>query len=490
MRRTFGQFTTDKPTGALRPIRFSQMALRDTNTGDKRRLEDEGGGVRELPRTIFAQFAQMGGHSGSVPIGSLQEVTFEDDEIKSITGRGWLADMPHVRDVFVPLIASKTLFHNSVDLAEVELKIKWKSDDPADGEDFWTIESFNFVKWNIAATTLVGVPAFPDARVTLDEVTAALVDSDSELECLLDMANVTYRIEGFDEVTASFSDEATVPWADFHIPEAATKTAITVDEHGRIFGHLAAWGECHTGFDDRCVLAPRPANYASFNGPKVLTERGLVECGPIFFLGGHPDHPLDPNDPRSRDKAYGDVANQWGNVRVTDGQIGPWISGRVTPGLSANALYVARGSRISGHWKRGELRAIVSCNVDGFNMPGSELAASMDGAIIRDGEVAELVASLRMPRPDPGPPPAPVTETTIRLGDESMTLNGTSLSADTLATLVAERIREAGAAINDTLTTLADEDDDEDFLVDLALDELDDMDGELPMSDLASKHSH
>jgi len=474
VKRVFGQFTADKPAGMLRAVSFPQMALLDSKTGDGREIASEGAGVRELPRTIFAQFAQSFGHDGSVPIGSLQEVTFHETGL--VTGRGWLADLAHVRDVFVPLIASKTLFGNSVDLAEVVAKVIWKSDDPADGEDFWTIDKILFVKSNIAATTIVGVPAFQDARVVLeDEVTAALIAGTDELEVPLDMGQLRLRIEGFDdaldELTASEATTETVAWADFHRPESENYTPRTVDADGSVYGHLAAWGECHGGIEDRCVLAPRPASYASFNASHVLTDRGLVQTGPIFLLGGHPDKPLNGDVA----KAYGGIENTWADVRVTDGRLGPWMSGRVRPGTSPEAVYAARASRMSGHWKRGELRAIVSCNVDGYKMPGSELSANSDGALIDGGEVLELVASLR--------------GADIPVVDVPEPEFSGELTASEMAGVIAQRKALAAAATAPETTeqvfddeTTADDIEADVLAIELDLDELDEMDDELPMA--------
>jgi len=478
MKRTFGQFSTDKPEGMLRAARFPQLMLMDTETGDGRLFESGGSGVRELPRTLYAQFAQSGGHSGSVPIGSLQEVTMDDDG--NVSGRAWLVDLPHVRDTFVPLIVTKTLFHNSVDLADVDYEIRWKSDDPS-SPDFWEY-SLVFTKWNIAASTLVGVPAFADARVLLDnEVTAALMTSDSELE--VNFGEYSFHLEGInDEVTAAaaVNTEATVPYADFHIPEAPEHTPFTLDGEGRMFGHLARWGECHEGIEDRCVLAPRPNDYSEFHAPGVLTDRGMVEVGPVFLLGGHPAKPLGNGD---RWAAYGGIENAVGDIRVVNGQLGPWCSGRVRPGVTPDAVYAARASRKSGHWRRNNsLAAVVCVNVPGFTVPGSTLSWDHDGAIVRDGEVMELVASLRAPLPD-FEPPAETTEAvtlTSADGNLSLTLAGASIND-----MVRSRQALAAELTSDTSTAEAEIDDDVEadvLAIELDLDELDEMDSELPMA--------
>ncbi len=477
MKKTFGQFNPDKAPGLLRPISFPQMTLMDYTTGDGRELASTGAGVRDLPRTIFAQFAQADGHDGSVPVATLQEVTFHDDG--NVTGRGWLADLPLVRDELVPMIVAKVLHHNSVDLAEVTYEIVWKSDDPADGMDYFTIEKILFTSWKIAATTIVGVPAFADARVVLDEVTAALVQSDSELEWGLDMSKLQLTIENQEEVMASMvvaTIDEDVKFDDFHMPEPDAPTGHTVTEDGRVFGHIAEWGKCHVGVDGTCVLAPRPMSYNTFNQYNVLTDKGMVKTGPIFFLGGHPDAPLDPSE---KHKAYGGIENAWADVHVVDGRFGPWYSGRVRPGLNANSIYAARASGISGHWKAGDLQCIVSCNVRGYPIPGTEIRADRGGASFDDkGEVLDLVASLRIPNPDPDKMrQAAAADVQRRMNSTGMTMVTTGDSVvkfdgfqDRAATLGSVTQTAATAVV------AADYDDIRILELELALDELDDED--------------
>jgi hypothetical protein len=454
VRKTFGQFQKDKGVGLLRPVSFPSMALLDTTTGDGREIASSGAGVRELPRTIFAQPAQEGGHTGSVPVGTLQEVTFEEDG--NVTGRGWLADIPIVRDHFVPLIASKTLFHNSVDLAEVTYEYVWKSDDPADGIDYWTIEKILFTKSNIAATTIVGVPAFADARIALDEVTAALVAGDGELEWDLDPDHFTYRIEGRDEIMASLGAlDLTVAWDDFHMPEPNQPTGWTVTGDGRVFGHLAEWGKCHEGREDVCILAPRPMSYATFNKFNVLTDKGMVQTGPVFFLGGHPSKPLDP---AHVDQAYGGIENAWSDIRVTDGRFGPWACGRVRPGVTEEAVYAARASGVSGHWKRGDLQAVVSVNAPGYLIPGTEIRADRGGASFDDEGVLDLVASLRLPAVDPDKMRATVAEQIEKaLSTSFVTTTGAPISASVTVTPIFTTTSDEAVKEPTAVATIADE---------------------------------
>lgn len=378
---TYGRQPTEKPKHALAEVHFPQLAKLDEGTKEgfiSRVLTSDGADTRALPRTIYFQKTQEGGHDGSVAVGALHEVTV-DGENNILSGKGWLLDSAEGRDAALH-IAGQALFHNSVDLAEVDVEII----DHGDFFDDDYVMEVRFTQWKLGATTLVGKPAFADAHAILpDELTAAIESGPLVVDAPF---AITLQVEAPDEEIAA-SGGGLPPWDYFHRPEPDQHHKIIVgepDEAGFIpvYGHLGLWNSCHDGIEGRCVMIPRPQdNYASFNKPGVLTDRGIVETGPISLYGGHiPLH-----------KAADDPANAWCDVRVTAGVHGPWLSGVVRPGVALDEakVYVARASRISGHWKGGRLKMIVSCNSEGFDVPGSGFSFSTTS----DGHVGELVAS-------------------------------------------------------------------------------------------------
>jgi hypothetical protein len=387
MRKQFGTRVMDKQEGMLRAIHFPSMAKMGERTGDGRLLQADGGGVRDLPRTIFAQFESQPGHDGSVPVGRLDAVAFDEDG-SNIEGWGWLIDDPN-GSTMQTYLATKVLFHNSIDLAEVKVKLDIEEDD--DGQLSLVID---FTEWNIAATTFVGKPAFKDASGEFDEEIKAALEGDEPLDVMVGSYEV--QVSKAEELMASLAttdDTTVVEWADFHIPEADRFQKIVVDQDLRVYGHLCLWDVPDEGLSGKFFIPPRPTDaYASFNQAGPLTELGQVETGPIFFQGGHPEKPIGGSDPY---RAYGGVENAWADVRVTPGVFGPWISGRVRPGVADSVVYAARASRISGHWVGDKLRAIVSCNVARFNVPGSGLAVhnGFGASFSETGEMLELVAS-------------------------------------------------------------------------------------------------
>lgn len=378
MKRQYGARLETKPEGMLRPLYFPALAFTDVFTGDRRFLEGPGGSVRDLPLTIWAQFEQgPGGHVGAVIVGALHEVTFDEDGV--VSGSGWALDDDNGRKL-VMYAETQALRGNSVDLADVKAHYEW--DDEADDI------SIRFTEWNIAGTTIVGRPAFKDARVSLtDELVASWMDSSDPL--VLDLPSSVNVAVAPAEVVA---DGAPRPsWDLFHVPEPAEPRKILVGEPDAngfipVSGHLALWNTCHDAYEV-CTTVPRPQDdYAGFNGPGVLTDKGIVNTGPIFFKGGHPKAGTLAR--MTVAEAYGGVENAWADVRIIPGALGPWLSGYVRPGTPDEVIVAARASKISGHWLAGSLKAIVSVNVPGYEVPGGE-----SFSLAADGTVAELVAS-------------------------------------------------------------------------------------------------
>lgn len=388
----FGRQPTKAPKGTFREIHFPELARLEEGTNEgmiNRILHAAGGSARSLPRTIYFQKAQTFGHENAVAIAALHEVTFDPDN-NTMSGKGWMADVPEAHDA-VPFILSKALFHNSIDMAEVKGHIEFVEDD----DDFHL--DLHFDEWKLAATTFVGKPAFANAHgVFPDEITAAMTSNDPIMVTGVETKiRIVVEPTGDEEVIASATGLPS--WDYFHVPESEPQKILVGEPNADgwipVFGHPCLWNSCHDGVDTHCLIPPRPTDgYASFNKPGVLTDRGMVETGPIAMYGGHV--PLS--------KAFDNPANAWCDVRIIPGKHGPWLSGVVRPGTSDEVVYAARASRISGHWKGGRLKAIVSCTAEGYDVPGTSFA------IDEQGHVDELVASFpecfkpveKLPPPD------------------------------------------------------------------------------------------
>lgn len=390
MKTTFGTMPTTMPPGFFKAVRFPVLALLDQRTsGGDRLLESAGGGVRFMPQPIRFQPSDIGAHDGALPSGTLFEITL-DPESGIMSGQGFLLNDPTGR-THARMIATQAQDRNSVDLGDVKARFE---EDLQTG-DYW----ISFYQWRMGATTGVARPAFAEAHAEVDpmsddELMASL--GEDPMDALICNAPcVLSDVKPFaTEMVAAGA--ITAPHDAFFEPEADVPTKIVVTADGRVYGHLALWGQCHDGYANECKIAPRPSdNFASFNKNGPLTDRGVqVETGPIFAFGGH----RRAGSAATIAEAYGGIENAWADVRVIQGRLGPWISGVVRPGVSEETIYAARASRISGHWLGDRLRAIVSVNAEGFDVPGStqaerDLLAGFAFSVAEDGEM-ELVASL------------------------------------------------------------------------------------------------
>lgn len=217
---------------------------------------------------------------------------------------------------------------------------------------------------------------------------------------------VDYPLGGGDAVlVASAADLPPVEW--FEDPKLAQLTPVTVTDDGRVFGHMAEWHSCHTGFADRCRTAPRSAtNYAYFrvHPCRARTPSGEVVTVPVGYgtvssapgMGGHA--------PARAGMSLEEVTAHYDNTCTAAMELaageddhGIWVAGRLMPHLSPEAEYAARGAALSGDWRkrRGnlELVAALAVNTPGFPIPFRALVAA--------GEPQALVAAGMLAQPLP-----------------------------------------------------------------------------------------
>lgn len=401
MKITFGQRVMAREQGMLAPVYFPQLCLLDTRTGDGRLIRGSGFSPRELPLSIRSQFTVNDGHDQAVLSGRLDQVIIDGDVV---SGYGWLLDNPAGVDTMNGL-ATRSLRGNSIDLADMQVTANY---DPITDEF-----QMDFLQSRLAATTLVMTPAFADAR-------AELADGE-ELVASGDFLGVSFG-EALLEMTAD-GGPIIRPYDSFFMPEPETHQKMVVTADGRIYGHLGMWHSPHTGMTQTRLIPRSASGYANFHKPGVLTERGIVETGPIYLYGGH-----RTGMPKADiEKAHGAIENAWADVRVVDGNIGPWVCGWVRPGVSEENIYAARASRISGYWRSDDLYAIVSVSTEGFNVPGSGAEDGLVPNTVPDfefstdhsGRIVEMVASFSIDYIEEAPAPSIPAELVLGLlGDD------------------------------------------------------------------------
>jgi hypothetical protein len=207
---------------------------------------------------------------------------------------------------------------------------------------------------------------------------------------------------GEHSLTYSSEDESPpfplAPPRDWFIdPQLQEKTPLTITAAGQVYGHLAAWNECHRDVSNRsCVLAPKSfKDYAPFHLGSVVTAEGdTVKVGKIVQDTRHADVRLGYAAAAIH---YDDTGDEVAVVRAGEDNYGIWVAGAIVPDATARKVAKLRRSPISGDW-RGvdghlELTAALAVNVPAFPV------YAMDG----DDQYSLVAAGVVYPEDDIAP---------------------------------------------------------------------------------------
>lgn len=190
------------------------------------------------------------------------------------------------------------------------------------------------------------------------------------------------------------------------------------------YGLVAQWGDCHVGYQDRCVTVPRSPDFASFYGTnawqefyggpalsrfyagnkQVLTREGkLVQVGPVILDTVHPNLRMKASDAQA---FYAHTGSAVADVRLYVNEWGIVAAGVIRPDATPAQITKLRASDVSPDWRMldGELKvmALLAVNVSGFQIEGLAASAGkfQPWAAVDEhsGEVVSLVAAGAMHR--------------------------------------------------------------------------------------------
>lgn len=198
-------------------------------------------------------------------------------------------------------------------------------------------------------------------------------------------------------IISSVSIEAPLhpPAAWFSDPRLGQPTPLTISDDGRVYGHLAVWGQCHVAYSDSCVTPPRSAaRYANFLTGELMAEDGSrIPVGQITMDTGHAS--MQAGSERAL-AHYDNTGTAIADVCAGEDRHGIWLAGSLRPGLSPERVRAVMAADVSGDWRRIgsalELIAVLSVNVPGFPKSRVRIGES-------NGIVASMVASLGSSRP-------------------------------------------------------------------------------------------
>lgn len=272
--------------------------------------------------------------------------------------------------------------------------------DPEDGIVLWS-DSMDAVicrvtRARIRGATLVDIPAYSRAWIQLDPAAAGPAETTPDADGA-DEARTTAAADepclpclAEEQAVVAAAAPMRPPRAWFDNPGFGELTPLTVTDDGRVFGHIAGWGQCHTGGAGQCILTPRSASgYAYFHTGVVRTAEGQdLPVGPLTLGGGHANDRLSFSGAIEH---YDNVASRVADVRGGEDAYGVWVAGAMRPDVMADELRMRqfRAAPPSGDWRwiNGGLELILahSVNTGGFPVPRARVASS--------GRVTALVAA-------------------------------------------------------------------------------------------------
>lgn len=191
-------------------------------------------------------------------------------------------------------------------------------------------------------------------------------------------------------VAAGRYDDLVRPPAEwFSDPQLTSVTPLTITDDGRVYGHGAAWGTCHTGFSGACVTPPAEGSHAYFRLGEVVTADGSrVAVGHITLGTGHA--PVRGVSATQAAEHYDNTGSVVAVVASGEDDHGIWVAGAVRPGTPEARVQELRAASLSGDWRRigGQLRlvAFLAVNRPGFPVPRT-------AAFTRSDEQLSLVAA-------------------------------------------------------------------------------------------------
>jgi hypothetical protein len=178
----------------------------------------------------------------------------------------------------------------------------------------------------------------------------------------------------------------------FDDPRLAEPTPMQVDRAtGRVWGHIAAWASCHTGYPSRCVPPPHSSpGYAYFHTGSVETAEGqVVHVGRVTMRTSHADQHLSAAD---ASRHYDHTGFAAAVVRAGEDGHGIWHAGSLLPHVTEIDVAELRRHPPSGDWRiiagRHELIGTLCVNVPGYPIPRAYVASGQVVALVAAGALA------------------------------------------------------------------------------------------------------
>jgi hypothetical protein len=376
----------------------------EKSSGDNRSFERDSLSHRDLPLPLMWQIMTADGHNGSVIVGRIDSIDILPTGLGN--ARGVFDVGPYGREA-ERLVRNQFLRGTSADLDEfaatteddeddsIEMLASKDSEDKDSDKDAKKKPDIKNRKITVDSARLMGVtlvakPAFQECTIMIEpEPTLDTGENfleDGVYEDLMDDMD--------EELAALAASGAPVvpPRKWFEDPKLDGPTPLTIDDDGRVFGHIASWKVDHIGYS-RGTKPPRSASkYAYFRTGVLRTDDGSdVAVGQLTLAGGHASMSASAAEAA---KHYDDTASAVADVAAGEDKHGIWVAGALRPDLSPSQVRAFRASAPSGDWRpignRLELVAVCAVNVPGFPTVRTMVAGGQLTALVAAGSAPLL----------------------------------------------------------------------------------------------------
>lgn len=361
----------------------------DMESGDGRKFKPESVEIRELPLPLMWQYKTGDGHSGSVVVGRIDYMERIEGGIGN--AHGVFDTGPYGKEA-ERLVRNGFLRGISADLDKFEAKEDKSSENGAEAADELGKNKLTINKARVMGVTIVPKPAFQECVITIidgpdmPEEEEQVIPKDGiyeeSVEGNLEPAGNALTASGF----LSHPIPVTPPEMWFSNPKLDKPTPLTVDDSGRVYGHIAAWHVNHIGLPNNTKPPRSRSNYSYFHTGVCRTDTGKdVPVGQLTLAGGHASLRADA---AAAAKHYDDTASAVADVHAGEDRYGIWVAGALRPDVTEAQIRALRASAPSGDWRPigGSLELVAVCQV---NVPGFPIAR----ALVASGEVVALVAA-------------------------------------------------------------------------------------------------
>lgn len=374
---------TDDPE-MFRTFTDQALAPIGENTDDRRRFaKDIEMSFRSFPQPLMWCRQSKGGHDDSFTVGVIESARVEGDKLLA---SGYLLNTPEADEMAMQ--NAHGVSNPSVDLGAADYTFTDADGNELDDDAVFDALFFgegelyyNFTKAKLLGATMVSTPAF-DTRVHLD------AERSPREVALVASAQQAFAPKVYDH--RMFED-----------PRLSGLTLPTINEDGRIYGHLAAFGTCHRSVQESCTLVPRSnSGYREFHtSPAVRLDNGTrLPVGRLTVGCGHADTRL-PGIPATAH--YDNAGSAFALVRVGEDKHGIWFSGVAAPWATPEQIEMGLSAPLSGDWRNFgqglELVAALAVNTPGFNVRagGTTDDDGLPFAMVASGRLSSKIGTTR-----------------------------------------------------------------------------------------------